>query len=759
MWQYVCLPRLSLSRPGVAKRPRLALTLGAAGSRAGAPPTPGSPPLGAARGPNPGAGASAAGHQALHPDDAGAGQDARCAAGDAKPCSSAAAAPCAGGADLSGSDRHACGRPGVGQAPGSSAYPVQADARARPPMKGPQRQPAPNFDLLSGVLAGSPCGGGSPDAGSAPGLAAGLPAGPGARTGPGPGFPGRRAFRPFVPPRPLQVASGVGSPAGAPPAAAVPSEAPQAAGQGRVAAPPARLHGCAGGSAAARHEQDAAPGCLVRASAVSTQAPRQARDGSAQGATAPVAAAAAAAGAGAVPSAAGRSAVGAGAVGSGSPAATASDLGTGQLWRGPAPDGSAAQAPHAAARACSAAAPAPRLADAAGTPRAFGSGGDGCAAARAWGQQGRTEALQGIGFRALDSGAPAGGFTPMRGLHTPAPVRCLPRLLGEKRACKPAGHLHTCSTSASCSPGRVGCCCAATPVSGQQVSCSQAARAGVLPCSAHDGAVKSRFSSAQGGAEAPGQLAATGPATDPAPGPASRPPRSRLRAVRSTGQRRALKPLYPSQDAEEGPQQAESPKAGGGGFRGALQLSSSDEELAVPAPPARRVPTSENEAPALAQAPAEALEALDGVACAASAGPRPLKRLRRACALPTMAAARTEAAGMGTNPGRASDPGGLGRACSRAAGWDSQSSSNSGAGGAGAGSGGAVGHSGGGSMLQGNGKGDTSGGRGAGSAAADVAGGNPFVSARTLEHGRQVRARDQAALSACSASLIPTLLL
>ena len=446
MWQCVRLRRLSLSRQGEAKRPRLALTLGAAGSRTGVPPTPGLSPQGAAQDPNPGARAPAAGHQASHPDDAGAGQDARCAAGDAKPCSSAAAAPSPGGADLIG--RHACVRPGVGQAPGSSAYPVQADARARAPLAGPQRQPAPNFDLLSGVLAGSPCGGGAPDAGSAPGLAAGVPAGPGACVGLGLGFPGRRAFRPFVPPRPLQMASGVGAPAGAPPATAVPSEASQAAGQGRVAAPTVRLHGCAGESAAARHGQGA-PGCLVQASAAGAQALRQAWDGSAHGATAPVAAAAAAAGTSAGPRAAGRSNVGpsveTGALGSGGPAATASVPGAGQLWRGPAPDGSAARSPHVAARACSAAAPAPRLAEAAGTPRAFGSGGDGCAAPRAWGQQGRSEALQGTGFGALHSSAPPGGSTPVHGLHTPALVRDLPRFLRENRgsqACLPSLHLH-----------------------------------------------------------------------------------------------------------------------------------------------------------------------------------------------------------------------------------------------------------------------------------------------------------------------------
>ena len=268
------------------------------------------------------------------------------------------------------------------------------------------------------------------------------------------------------------------------------------------------------------------------------------------------------------------------------------------------------------------------------------------------------------------------------------------------------------------------------------------------------------FSSAQGGAEAPGRLAATGPATDPADpaGPGSRPPRSRLRAGRSTGQRRALKPLYPSQDAEDGPQQAGSPQAGGGRFLGSLQLSSSDEELAAPAPPASRVPNGEdeNEAPAPAQAPAEALEDLEGDACAAPAGPRLLKRLRRAGALPITAAARAEAAGEeeGADPGRASDPGGRGRARSRAAGWDSQSSSDSGAGGAGAGSSGAAGHSGGRGRLQGSGKGNSSGGHGAVSAAANAGAGNPFVSARTLEHGRQVRGRDQAAVSVCSA-LVP----
>ena len=451
MWHVLRLRRLSLSRPGVAKRPRLAFDVGAAGSRAGASAHAGSPPLGAARGPNPGAGAPEAGHQ----DGTGAGQDARCAAGGAKPCGSAAAAPAAGGANLSGAGRHACGRPGVQHAPGLFAYSMQADAGARGPQAALRRQPAPNFDLLSGVLAGFPCGGGPPDAGSVPGLASGMPVGLGARTGSGPGFPGRRAFRAFVPPRPLQVASDTGAPAGAPPAAAVPSEAPSAAGQGRVAAPPVRLHGSADGSAAARHDQDAAPGCLVQAGAV-----RQARGGLSPGAAAPVAAAAAAAGAGAGPRAPGRSAAGAGAAGSASPDAAASGPGAGQLSRGPAPDGSAAQAPHAAARACSASAPAPHLAEAAGTPRALGSGGDGCAVPRAWGQQGHTEALQGIGFSALGSGAPAGGPTPMRSLHTPALVRGPALSPPSRRGLQaipamstPAAHF------ASCSPGRVLLCC------------------------------------------------------------------------------------------------------------------------------------------------------------------------------------------------------------------------------------------------------------------------------------------------------------
>ena len=248
---------------------------------------------------------------------------------------------------------------------------------------------------------------------------------------------------------------------------------------------------------------------------------------------------------------------------------------------------------------------------------------------------------------------------------------------------------------------------------------------------------------AQGGPEAPGRLEPTGPAKDYASSPGSRPPRLRLRAGRSTGRRRTLKALYPNEDAGGGPQRAGSHKASGRQFPGALQLSSSDEELAAPAPPPKRVLDSENETPSPGQAPAEALGTLKDGMCAAAAGLRPLKRLRRVGALPThvQAGVRDEAASAeeGANPDAPPGSGDLGRARSCMAGWDSQSSSDSKTGGIGAGSAGAMGHWGGSGRLQGDGQGGALRDYGAESAAAAVGAGNPFLSARTLEHGRQVR--------------------